>query len=223
MADLAQPAVLLLPIRWRQQPTHRRNHRTPATHPHHPADRPRRGLRRAMAKRRRPGIHMFVFWTLAGLAGVAVIVFALLVGPWLFTRHPENSLTTEQELKARNDVRTTLVQALAGLAVAGGWIVTYRTYRQTKETRSAVTSNDWPKRNGGKPSRTEPTSESCTRKRWSSSVTSRPRSVSGPCTPWSPLLRTGRTGGRPWSTCSAPTSGCPTRLPPTQTRARAPA
>ena len=85
-----------------------------------------------MAKRRRPGIHMFVFWTLAGLAGVAVIVFALLVGPWLFTRHPENSLTTEQELKARTDVRTTLVQALAGLAVAGGLVVTYRTYRQNQ-------------------------------------------------------------------------------------------
>jgi hypothetical protein len=31
-----------------------------------------------------------------------------------------------QRLKAENDVRTTLVQALAGLAVAGGLIVTYR-------------------------------------------------------------------------------------------------
>jgi hypothetical protein len=85
-----------------------------------------------MAKRRSPGIRMVVIWTLAGLAAVTLIVFALWVGPWLFTRHPENSLTIEQELKARNDVRTTLVQALAGLAVAGGLVVTYRTYRQNQ-------------------------------------------------------------------------------------------
>jgi hypothetical protein len=41
-----------------------------------------------------------------------------------------HQLNSEQELKANNDIRTTLVQALAGLAVAGGLIVTYRTYRQ---------------------------------------------------------------------------------------------
>ena len=33
---------------------------------------------------------------------------------------PHEGLTADQELKAKNDVRTTLVQALAGLAVAGG-------------------------------------------------------------------------------------------------------
>jgi hypothetical protein len=42
--------------------------------------------------------------TLVGVAGVALIVFALVIGPWLFTRHPPGTLTTEQELKARNDV-----------------------------------------------------------------------------------------------------------------------
>ena len=66
-----------------------------------------------------------------------LIVFALVIGPWLFTRHPPGTLTSEQELKARNDVRTTLVQALAGLAVAGGLVVTYR---QTGSSRTAATS-----------------------------------------------------------------------------------
>ncbi|MFC8618975.1 pentapeptide repeat-containing protein [Micromonospora purpureochromogenes] len=41
-------------------------------------------------------------------------------------------MTAEQVLKAKNDVRTTLVQALAGLAVAGGLVVTYRTFRQNQ-------------------------------------------------------------------------------------------
>jgi hypothetical protein len=59
-------------------------------------------------------------------------MLVLVVGPWLLTRHPEHGLTAEQALKARNDVRTTLVQALGGLAVAGGLIATYRTYRLNK-------------------------------------------------------------------------------------------
>jgi hypothetical protein len=67
---------------------------------------------------------------LGGLAGVLLIFFALVVGPWLFTRG--HQLNSEQELKANNDIRTTVVQALAGLAVAGGLIVTYRTYRQNR-------------------------------------------------------------------------------------------
>ncbi|WP_176731714.1 pentapeptide repeat-containing protein [Micromonospora rhizosphaerae] len=54
------------------------------------------------------------------------------VGPWLFTRHPQRGLDPDQVLKARNDVRTTLVQALAGLAVAGGLVVTYCTFRQNQ-------------------------------------------------------------------------------------------
>jgi hypothetical protein len=82
-----------------------------------------------MTKRRNPNTRP-ILWTLGGLAGVLLIFFALVVGPWLFTRG--HQLNSEQELKANNDIRTTLVQALAGLAVAGGLIVTYRTYRQNR-------------------------------------------------------------------------------------------
>ena len=85
-----------------------------------------------MAEQRRADTRAVAVWTLAGLAGVLLIAFALVVGPWLFTRHLQPELTAEQQLKAMNDVRTTLVQALAGLAVAGGLIVTYRTYRQNQ-------------------------------------------------------------------------------------------
>ncbi|WP_159451043.1 pentapeptide repeat-containing protein [Micromonospora cremea] len=65
-----------------------------------------------------------------------LLAFALVVGPWLLTRHPQNGLTAEQALKAKNDVRTTLVQALAGLAVAGGLAVTYGTYRQNQRDQA---------------------------------------------------------------------------------------
>jgi hypothetical protein len=88
-------------------------------------------------------------WVLAVLGGLVLVLFALVVGPWWFTRHPHHGLTAEQELKAKNDVRTTLVQALGGLAVAGGLAVTYRTYRQnrteqdrTYELRQAEQANE---------------------------------------------------------------------------------
>ncbi|MEV4351369.1 pentapeptide repeat-containing protein [Actinoplanes sp. NPDC049596] len=61
-----------------------------------------------------------------------MLVFLLAVGPWLFTRYPRHNLTAEQTLKAKNDVRTTLVQAFVGLAVASGAIVTYRTFSQNR-------------------------------------------------------------------------------------------
>ncbi|MEU9742886.1 pentapeptide repeat-containing protein [Micromonospora chersina] len=70
--------------------------------------------------------------TLGGLSGAVLLLFALVVGPWLLTRHPQQGLTAEQELKAKNDVRATLVQALAGLAVAGGLVVTYRTFQHNR-------------------------------------------------------------------------------------------
>ncbi|MFD6640308.1 pentapeptide repeat-containing protein [Micromonospora chalcea] len=69
---------------------------------------------------------------LASLIGVSLLLFALVVGPWLLTRHPQHGLTSEEELKAKNDVRTTLVQTLAGLAVAGGLLVTYRTFQHNR-------------------------------------------------------------------------------------------
>jgi len=68
-------------------------------------------------------------WGLVGLGAAVLIVFALVLGPLLFTSQPAGRLTAEQTLKSRNDVRTTLVQALAGIAAAGGLIVTYRSYR----------------------------------------------------------------------------------------------
>src|SRR3954453_6155530 len=74
-------------------------------------------------------------WALAGVATVVLVLFVLWGGPWLFTLHPHHGLTAEQELqelKAKNDVRTTLVQAVAGLAVAGGLIFTYRNFRQNQ-------------------------------------------------------------------------------------------
>ena len=71
-------------------------------------------------------------WALVVLGWLLLVLFALAAGPWLFTRYPQHGLTAEQELKAKNDVRTTLVQALGGLAVAGGLAVTYRTYRQNR-------------------------------------------------------------------------------------------
>ncbi len=74
----------------------------------------------------------YLLWALAGLATAGLVLFVLWGGPWLFTQHPQAGLTAEQELKARNDVRTTLVQAVAGLAVASGAIVTYRTFRHTR-------------------------------------------------------------------------------------------
>jgi hypothetical protein len=71
-------------------------------------------------------------WALGGAVGIFFVVVVLVVGPWLLTRHPQRGVTAEQALKAKNDVRTTLVQALAGLAVAGGLVVTYSTYRQNQ-------------------------------------------------------------------------------------------
>jgi uncharacterized protein YjbI with pentapeptide repeats len=70
-----------------------------------------------------------LFWA---LAGVGTVLFVLWWGPRLFTSHPDHRFSAEQQLKAENDVRTTLVQALGGLAVAGGAIVTYRTFRQNQ-------------------------------------------------------------------------------------------
>jgi hypothetical protein len=58
-----------------------------------------------------------------------VFVFVFAVAPALLIGSPPKGLSAADALKARNDVRTTLVQALAGLAVASELIVTYRTYR----------------------------------------------------------------------------------------------
>lgn len=69
------------------------------------------------------GSHLFVFWG----------------GPWLFTQHPSHGLTAEQELKAKNDVRTTLVQSVGLLALLGG-VISYRNQRlqQHDQARAAA-------------------------------------------------------------------------------------
>lgn len=74
----------------------------------------------------------WALWGLAGVAAVALVMFVLWFGPWLFTRHPSSGLDDAEKLKAQNEVRTTLVQTVAGLAVAGGAIVTYRTFRHSQ-------------------------------------------------------------------------------------------
>jgi Pentapeptide repeats (9 copies) len=74
------------------------------------------------------------FWALAGAALVFVFAFVFVIvwAPSLLIHAPKAGLSAADELKARNDVRGTLVQALAGLAVAGGLVVTYRTYQQNR-------------------------------------------------------------------------------------------
>src|SRR3954453_22395779 len=71
----------------------------------------------------------YLLWALAAVATVLLVLWG---GPWLFTRHPSSDLTDAETLKAANDVRTTLVQAVAGLAVASGAIVTYHAFRHTQ-------------------------------------------------------------------------------------------
>ncbi len=85
-----------------------------------------------MVDERRGRIPQPWLWVLAGVALVFVFVFAFVVAPLLLIGNHHSGLNTADELKARNDIRTTLVQALAGLAVAGGLVVTYRTYQQNR-------------------------------------------------------------------------------------------
>jgi uncharacterized protein YjbI with pentapeptide repeats len=85
-----------------------------------------------MEDERRKRILQLWLWALAGAALVGVFIFVFAVAPSLLIGTPPKGLSAADELKARNDVRTTLVQALAGLAVAGGLVFTYRTYRQNR-------------------------------------------------------------------------------------------
>jgi uncharacterized protein YjbI with pentapeptide repeats len=82
-----------------------------------------------MADKRRRRIPQPWLWVLAGAALVFVFTFVFAVAPSLIIGSTPKGLSAADELKARNDIRTNLVQALAGLAVAGGLVVTYRTYR----------------------------------------------------------------------------------------------
>ena len=77
------------------------------------------GVSREGGQARRVQVDKRLLWVLAIAAGAVLTLFVLWIGPWLFTRHPSSALTDEQKLAAKNEVRTTLVQAVAGLAVAG--------------------------------------------------------------------------------------------------------
>jgi Pentapeptide repeats (9 copies) len=80
-----------------------------------------------------------IAWVAIAVGAAALVVLVIVVLPWLLTRYPHRGLTADQALKAKNDVRTTLVQALAGIAVAGGLVVTYRTYRLSKSQQVTQT------------------------------------------------------------------------------------
>ena len=92
-----------------------------------------------MVNQRRNRKPQLWLWALAGavFVGVLGLMLACVVDPSLLIGSPTigkppAGLSVADKLKAQNDVRTTLVQALAGLAVAGGLVVTYRTYRQNR-------------------------------------------------------------------------------------------
>jgi uncharacterized protein YjbI with pentapeptide repeats len=90
-----------------------------------------------MVSDRRKQILRASLWALAAVAAVAalvgVFVLVFMMGPSMLIHPPKTGLSEADLLKARNDARTTLVQALAGLAVAGGLVVTYNTYRQNRQ------------------------------------------------------------------------------------------
>jgi len=71
-------------------------------------------------------------WLLGGAALVAVLVLVVAVLPPRFTASRHFN-TTAEELKAQNDVRTTLLQALAGALLAAGAYLTWRQLRVTRE------------------------------------------------------------------------------------------
>jgi hypothetical protein len=69
---------------------------------------------------------------LGGGAAIGLLLLVFWGLPWLLNLEPNTGLTAEQELKAKSDVRTTLVHAVGGLAIAAGAIVTYRTFRHNQ-------------------------------------------------------------------------------------------
>jgi uncharacterized protein YjbI with pentapeptide repeats len=84
----------------------------------------------AWSSRRRPLLALLV---LGGVGALAVLVLyalpTILVGP-------DDDLSTAERLKAENDVRTTLLQALAGIALLTGAYFTGRTYILNRESTS---------------------------------------------------------------------------------------
>jgi hypothetical protein len=80
-------------------------------------------------------------WALLGLALTAVVVAVLGPLPAWLTRHPSHGMTAAERLKATNDVRTTLVQALGGFVLLGGLLFTARTFRLGVRNLDLATRN----------------------------------------------------------------------------------
>jgi hypothetical protein len=73
-----------------------------------------------------------VRWTAAALGALVLLVLVVIVLPPRFTAHRTFSFAHE-ELKAQNDVRTTLLQALAGGVLLLGGYFTWQQLRATRE------------------------------------------------------------------------------------------
>jgi len=71
-----------------------------------------------------------VLLVLAGVVVVAAVVFIL---PARLARSPKSPITPAERLKAENDVRTTLIQALGGAALLSGVYFTARTLKVNRE------------------------------------------------------------------------------------------
>jgi hypothetical protein len=74
-----------------------------------------------------------VLWAAAAVGVLMVLVLVVVVLPPRFTAHHTFDGAPADELKAQNDVRTTLLQALAGGVLLLGAYLTYRQVRVTRE------------------------------------------------------------------------------------------
>ena len=72
------------------------------------------------------------FVVAAVIAGLVVLVLALYVMPAVLVV-PDDKLTVADRLKAENDIRTTLLQALAGATLLVGLYFTGRTFQLNRE------------------------------------------------------------------------------------------
>jgi uncharacterized protein YjbI with pentapeptide repeats len=85
--------------------------------------------------RRAPRVALFISVAVVAVGAIAAAVFLLpdyLVGSDLGGR-PQNALNAAELLKAKNDVRTTLLQAVAGVILLGGAVATWRQLRLGRE------------------------------------------------------------------------------------------
>jgi uncharacterized protein YjbI with pentapeptide repeats len=73
-------------------------------------------------------------WTLATVAVLSLLALVIYALPVLLVRSDGDSLTPAERLKAENDIRTTLVQALAGAILLAGLYFTARTLHVNTRT-----------------------------------------------------------------------------------------